>query len=75
MGEPPWRLTCGNSRVDPGEACDDGNTQSGDGCSATCCLESMSLCCEAWCIEVARRPCHCGDGHVDAQEERSFIKI
>ena len=28
--------TCGNGVVDPGEACDDGNTQSGDGCSADC---------------------------------------
>ena len=32
--------TCGNKKVDPGEACDDGNTQSGDGCSATCAIES-----------------------------------
>jgi cysteine-rich repeat protein len=28
--------TCGNGFVDPGEACDDGNTMSGDGCNATC---------------------------------------
>lgn len=27
---------CGNRTVDEGEACDDGNRQSGDGCSATC---------------------------------------
>ncbi len=27
---------CGNSIVEPGEACDDGNTTSGDGCSSTC---------------------------------------
>jgi cysteine-rich repeat protein len=27
---------CGDSNVDPGEACDDGNLISGDGCSATC---------------------------------------
>jgi len=30
---------CGNGRVDPGEECDDGNTVSGDGCSATCTSE------------------------------------
>ena len=30
---------CGNGRVDPGEECDDGNTESGDGCSATCTSE------------------------------------
>lgn len=28
--------TCGDSVRSPGEACDDGNTVSGDGCSATC---------------------------------------
>ena len=27
---------CGNGAVDPGEACDDGNRVSGDGCSADC---------------------------------------
>ena len=27
---------CGNDRLDAGEACDDGNTVGGDGCSAAC---------------------------------------
>jgi cysteine-rich repeat protein len=27
---------CGNGRLDPGEACDDGNLRDGDGCSVTC---------------------------------------
>jgi cysteine-rich repeat protein len=27
---------CGNGKMDPGEECDDGNTQSGDGCSSQC---------------------------------------
>jgi cysteine-rich repeat protein len=27
---------CGNGEIDGGESCEDGNTQSGDGCSATC---------------------------------------
>ncbi len=31
---------CGDGFVDPGEQCDDGNTVSGDGCSATCKLEA-----------------------------------
>jgi len=30
---------CGNGIVESGEECDDGNTISGDGCSATCTLE------------------------------------
>jgi cysteine-rich repeat protein len=31
--------TCGNTMVETGETCDDGNTVSGDGCSSTCTLE------------------------------------
>lgn len=29
-------IGCGNGRIDPGEACDDGGNVSGDGCSADC---------------------------------------
>ncbi|MFQ5515457.1 MAG: myxococcus cysteine-rich repeat containing protein [Myxococcota bacterium] len=38
---PVW--SCGNSVVDPFEQCDDANTESGDGCSAVCQLESVSV--------------------------------
>jgi cysteine-rich repeat protein len=31
---------CGNGQLDPGEACDDGNTQDGDGCQADCTLST-----------------------------------
>lgn len=31
---------CGDSLLTPGEQCDDGNTTSGDGCSATCMAEA-----------------------------------
>jgi len=31
---------CGNSRLEAGEQCDDGNTADGDGCSATCAREA-----------------------------------
>jgi cysteine-rich repeat protein len=34
--------TCGNGQIGGGEACDDGNTTNGDGCSSTCALESGS---------------------------------
>jgi cysteine-rich repeat protein len=34
--------TCGNGAVDSGEECDDGNTTAGDGCSASCGMESAS---------------------------------
>jgi cysteine-rich repeat protein len=38
--------TCGNGVVDDPEECDDGNTTSGDGCSATCQLESATAVCD-----------------------------
>lgn len=33
---------CGNNLVETGEQCDDGNTNSGDGCSSTCTTETTS---------------------------------
>ncbi|MEW5806819.1 MAG: trypsin-like peptidase domain-containing protein [Acidobacteriota bacterium] len=36
--------TCGNSVVEGGETCDDGNTVSGDGCSSTCDAENSGPC-------------------------------
>jgi cysteine-rich repeat protein len=44
---------CGNGVIEAPEACDDGNTIAGDGCSATCTVEHV---------------CVCGDGVVDAGE-------
>ncbi|MDR7422954.1 MAG: DUF4215 domain-containing protein [Armatimonadota bacterium] len=35
---------CGNCELDPGEECDDGNTRSGDGCSAACRNELRGAC-------------------------------
>ena len=35
---------CGNAMVDAGEMCDDGNTNSGDGCSPTCVVEPNYTC-------------------------------
>jgi cysteine-rich repeat protein len=35
-------VVCGNGDVTLGEACDDGNTADGDGCSATCTVEIIS---------------------------------
>jgi cysteine-rich repeat protein len=43
---------CGNSIVEMGEQCDDGNMTSGDGCSDTCQVEA---------------PLTCGNGNVDFQ--------
>ncbi len=35
---------CGDGNLDQGEQCDDGNNLNGDGCSASCQLESEPLC-------------------------------
>jgi len=35
--------TCANGVLNPGESCDDGNTQGGDGCSASCQSESEGV--------------------------------
>jgi cysteine-rich repeat protein len=41
----PAAGVCGDGTVDPGEACDDGNTADGDCCSSTCQLESAGTVC------------------------------
>jgi cysteine-rich repeat protein len=40
----PNSPVCGDGTVDSGEACDDGNTVPGDGCSATCQVEVAGTC-------------------------------
>jgi fibro-slime domain-containing protein len=51
---------CGNSVIDIGETCDDGNARSGDGCDGTCKLENGYTC------PTPGQPCvsslYCGDG-------------
>jgi fibro-slime domain-containing protein len=39
--------TCGNGAIETGEACDDGNTNAGDGCSAACTVETGFGCAAA----------------------------
>jgi cysteine-rich repeat protein len=36
IGDPDCAPVCGNQVLEAGEVCDDGNTRSGDGCSASC---------------------------------------
>jgi cysteine-rich repeat protein len=38
---------CGNGTIDPGETCDDGNTDDDDGCSAVCLSEPNTTSCAA----------------------------
>ena len=40
----PGEAVCGNGQIEEGEACDDGNTTDGDGCSAVCALEQAAAC-------------------------------
>ncbi len=56
---------CGNGIIEPGEECDDGNTLSGDGCSATCRIEQGWECTgePSVCVTV------CGDGLIRGNEE------
>lgn len=35
---------CGNFALEPGEECDDGNTEPGDGCASGCMVEANSYC-------------------------------
>ena len=39
-----FAFVCGNGVVTAGETCDDGNTAAGDGCSATCTIETGYSC-------------------------------
>jgi fibro-slime domain-containing protein len=58
---------CGDGNLTPDEACDDGNTQSGDGCAANCLQVERGFSCAnpgKPCREIAR----CGDGIVAASE-------
>jgi fibro-slime domain-containing protein len=53
--------TCGDNVLDPGEACDDGNSDWGDGCTPSCSVEP--LCGGSGCTST------CGDGLVLGNEE------
>jgi cysteine-rich repeat protein len=43
LGDACDRQTCGNTVVEPGESCDDGNTAGGDACPANC-MEFLGQC-------------------------------
>jgi len=55
----PDTNTCGNAHLDPGEACDDGNTNDGDGCSHDCLSDET---CGNHIVDLARGEV-CDDGN------------
>jgi cysteine-rich repeat protein len=59
---PPPPPCCGNGVLETGEACDDGNTTDGDGCSAACAIEPPppSPCCGNGVLEAGEA---CDDGN------------
>ncbi|HEX2876629.1 MAG TPA: hypothetical protein VHP33_35505, partial [Polyangiaceae bacterium] len=50
-GEPTGTAVCGNNATEPGEECDDGNTKSGDGCTADC-KSACEVCEKTYCKAV-----------------------
>lgn len=64
---PPPEPACGDGRINvAGETCDDGNGESGDGCTATCQLEADYVC------PTPGEPCvstvECGDSKITGGE-------
>ena len=68
----PADSICGNGEVTGDEACDDSNTEDGDGCSSACVIE------DGWKCEEPGQPCTkieeppknaCGDGKITDEEK------
>jgi cysteine-rich repeat protein len=55
---------CGNGYLDPGEECDDGNHNSGDGCAADCKVDAWDPCVPHGCMPTII----CGDARISASE-------
>lgn len=53
------KIGCGNGVVEPGERCDDGNRDNGDGCSAAC--DSDERCGNGVRDDSLSEACDCGD--------------
>jgi fibro-slime domain-containing protein len=58
---------CGDGVIQPGEQCDDGNTASGDGCSASCQIETGFVCPTPG--QLCTSTIKCGDGKLDGSEQ------
>ena len=59
---------CGDGKLQQDEACDDGNSSAGDGCSADCTATEQDYVCPApgqKCVSTVK----CGDGRVSGREQ------
>lgn len=65
----PCAVRCGDGARGQGEACDDGNLDGGDGCSATCEIEPGWACREDAPNGTSTCAQTCGDGLIDELEE------
>lgn len=61
-------IVCGNGVKESGEACDDGDTDSGDGCSQTCAVET-GWACTGSAPSICTRPPACGNSVVETGEQ------
>jgi cysteine-rich repeat protein len=66
-------IACGDNVTDPGEACDDGNTVSGDGCSAAC--DSNETCGNGVVDGQTQEECDSGRPGLDVETCSSTCKI
>jgi fibro-slime domain-containing protein len=60
-------IGCGDGKLQEGEACDDGNSSGGDGCSADCHATERDFVCPApgrACVSTVK----CGDGRISGRE-------
>ncbi len=61
-------LVCGDGKRDPGEACDDKNTNSGDGCSADCSNVESGYTCPTAGVACTLAKVPCGNAVFDVGE-------
>jgi cysteine-rich repeat protein len=66
-------IACGDNVTDPGEACDDGNTVSGDGCSAAC--DSNETCGNGVVDGQSQEECDSGRPGLDVETCSSTCKL
>jgi len=65
---PPKAVVCGDGFIDPGEACDDGNTTANDGCALDCKAIEANFVCPTPGVKCVSTMV-CGDGVLQGTEQ------